>query len=55
MKQKKNKSTEKKKPEKKSETIPYHRKPADLSLEAWQVALRKQFVTDKSFGIKKFL
>ena len=41
------------KKEKKSETIPYHRKPSDLSLEEWQVALRKQFVTDKSFVVKK--
>jgi len=43
------KATNKKKPE----TIPYHRKPSDLSLKAWQVALRKQFVTDKNFVIKK--
>ncbi|MEI7725531.1 MAG: DEAD/DEAH box helicase [Bacteroidota bacterium] len=53
MQQKKSKTTEKKKPEKKTETVPYHRKPTNLSLEAWQVALRKQFVSDKSFGIKK--
>ncbi len=50
---KKNKPAGKKKPEKKPETVPYHHKPTDLSLEAWQVALRKQFVTGKSFGIKK--
>ena len=41
-------------PEKNPETVPYHRKPSGLSLEAWQIALRKQFVTGKNFGIKKF-
>jgi len=45
--------TVKKKTEKNPETVPYHRKPTDLSLEAWQVALRKQFVTGKNFAIKK--
>ena len=35
------------------ETVPYHRKPTELSLEAWQIALRKQFVTGKTFDIKK--
>ena len=34
-------------------TIPYHRKPHNMSLEAWQIALRKQFVTDKPFAIKR--
>lgn len=43
-----------KKNAKNPETIPYHRKPADLSLEAWQIALRKQFVTGKNFVIRKF-
>lgn len=33
--------------------IPYHRKPQDMSLEAWQIALRKQFVIDKHFVIKR--
>ncbi|MCK9422761.1 MAG: DEAD/DEAH box helicase [Bacteroidales bacterium] len=35
------------------ETIPYHRKPTEMSFETWQVALRKQFVTGKNFDIKK--
>ncbi|MEI7981963.1 MAG: SNF2-related protein, partial [Bacteroidota bacterium] len=43
----------KKKPVKNPDTVPYHRKPTDLSLEEWQIALRKQFVAVKSFGIKK--
>ncbi len=43
-----------KKNAKNPETIPYHRKPTDLSLEAWQIALRKQFVTGKNFVIRKF-
>ena len=42
-----------KKKEKKPETVPYHRKPKDLSLQEWQIALRKQFVTGKIFEIKK--
>jgi len=41
------------KAKKNPETIPYHRKPVNLSLEDWQIALRKQFVTDKFFSIKK--
>ncbi|MCX6268958.1 MAG: DEAD/DEAH box helicase [Bacteroidetes bacterium] len=39
--------------EKKTETVSYHRQPADLSIEAWQIALRKQFVAGKNFDIKK--
>ena len=54
MPQKKSKPVKKKKAvEKKPEAIPYHRKPANLTLENWQIALRKQFVAGKSFGIKK--
>ncbi len=33
--------------------VPYHRKPENLSLEAWQKALRTQFVADKYFRITK--
>jgi len=32
--------------------VPYNRKPQELSLEEWQVALRKQFVETRSFGIE---
>ncbi len=53
MQQKKAKAIGKKTNEKNPETVPYHRKPTDLSLEAWQIALRKQFVTIKNFDIKK--
>jgi|GEM_PF-6082410 len=44
-----------KKTVKNPETVPYHRKPAELSLEKWQIALRKQFVTVKNFSIKKLV
>ena len=53
MKAKKRIPAVKKVKEKQPETIPYHRKPADLSLRAWQVALRKQFVLGKSFTVRK--
>ncbi len=54
MPQKKTKPVKKKKVAiKKPEAIPYHHKPANLTLEAWQIALRKQFVAGKFFGIKK--
>ncbi|MBK9013460.1 MAG: DEAD/DEAH box helicase family protein [Saprospiraceae bacterium] len=33
----------------KEKKIPYHRQPDDLSLERWQVALRKQFGKDSTF------
>lgn len=32
--------------------IPYHRKPENLSLDEWQVALRKQFAETQQFGIE---
>ena len=39
---------------KKSQTvIPYHYKPAWLSLEEWQIALRRQFIENRTFGIEK--
>ncbi len=37
----------------KTTKIPYHRKPQELSLEAWQVGLRKQFAETREFGIEK--
>jgi len=43
----------KKKAEKNPDAVPYHRKPTGLSLEDWQIALRKQFVAGKDFAIKK--
>jgi len=33
--------------------VPYHYKPTDLDIADWQMALRKQFVKDKIFGIEK--
>ena len=39
--------------DKSPETVSYNRKPIDLSLEDWQIALRKQFVTGKYFDVKK--
>ncbi len=40
-------------PQDKTMKIPYHRKPRELSLEEWQVGLRKQFAETKEFGIEK--
>jgi len=34
-------------------SIPYHYRPDHLDLESWQIALRKQFVLDKTFRITK--
>lgn len=34
------------------EKVPYSRKPSDLSLEEWQIQLRKQFAEDQHFKIK---
>ncbi|MDR3220260.1 MAG: DEAD/DEAH box helicase [Dysgonamonadaceae bacterium] len=47
------KKSTKKTSKKPQSAIPYHYKPERLSLEAWQIALRKQFVENKSFGIEK--
>ncbi|MBN1200188.1 MAG: DEAD/DEAH box helicase [Bacteroidales bacterium] len=38
---------------KEAKTIPYHHRPENLPLEAWQIGLRKQFVQDRVFGITK--
>ncbi|MDR2118970.1 MAG: DEAD/DEAH box helicase [Tannerellaceae bacterium] len=51
-------STEKKKPGKKgakaaAPAVPYHYKPEDMSTEAWQKALRKQFAENRLFEIEK--
>lgn len=37
---------------KKRPAVPYHRKPLELSLEAWQMALRRQFVENHPFKIE---
>ncbi|MEK6476253.1 DEAD/DEAH box helicase [Catalinimonas sp. 4WD22] len=42
----------KKKSTKKSK-VPYHKKPDNMGLEAWQIALRKQFGNDSTFEIEK--
>ena len=34
------------------QAVPYHRKPLELSLEAWQMALRRQFAETHSFAIE---
>lgn len=39
--------------QKKEKTVSYYKKPDNMSLEEWQVALRRQFVVDKTFGIEK--
>lgn len=33
--------------------IPYHRKPSNLSLEEWQVALRSQFAKEQNYRLTK--
>jgi superfamily II DNA or RNA helicase len=37
---------------KKKPIIPYHRKPENMSLDQWQVALRKQFAEQQVFNIE---
>lgn len=37
---------------KKKPAVPYQRKPLELSLEAWQMALRRQFAENHPFGIE---
>jgi SNF2 family DNA or RNA helicase len=32
--------------------VPYHFKPADMSVEEWQVALRRQFAEKQNFSVK---
>ncbi|MDX1911851.1 MAG: DEAD/DEAH box helicase [Saprospiraceae bacterium] len=38
---------------KKEEKIPYHRKPEKMSMEQWQLALRKEFIKENDFIIQK--
>jgi superfamily II DNA or RNA helicase len=47
----KSKSAKKKKVEV-SKKIPYYRKPENLTLDQWQIGLRKQFGQDNEFAIK---
>jgi len=50
----KTKTTRKtKKKSSKKNRVPYHRKPDNMSVEEWQIALRRQFGNDSSFEIKK--
>lgn len=39
--------------QKKEKQVSYYKQPDNMSLEEWQVALRRQFVADKTFGIEK--
>ncbi len=41
------------KSEKKKNTIPYHKKPDNMSLDDWQIGLRRQFATLQEFKINK--
>lgn len=34
-------------------SVSYHKKPEDLSVDSWQLALRRQIAADQSFEIKK--
>lgn len=47
---KQQKKTGTKKPKKE---VSYHRRPEDMGMEQWQIALRKQFVHDNDFSIEK--
>lgn len=47
------KLTKSKNSQKQPDSVPFHRKPGNLSLEHWQIALRKQFVQGRNFGIRK--
>lgn len=47
------KSTKLKPIAKESKNVSYYKQPAGMSLENWQIALRRQFVTDKTFAIQK--
>lgn len=38
---------------KKEKGVSYYKQPEGMSLEDWQIALRRQFVVDKTFGIEK--
>ena len=40
------KTTEKKK------KVPYYRKPADMTVEEWQIALRRQYIDKQEFGVQ---
>lgn len=40
--------------EEKQKKVSYHRKPDDMSIEEWQIALRRQFVEKSSFLIEYF-
>ena len=40
------------KKEKKEKAIPYHRQPADMTLDEWQAALRKQFAAVQDFKVE---
>jgi SNF2 family DNA or RNA helicase len=51
-----NKNQDKKKvksPKQKKQEVPYHKKPAHLSVDKWQRALRKQFAIQNPFEIEK--
>lgn len=46
------KSRTKSKTKKKKPVISYHRRPDDLTLDQWQIALRKQFAANNTFEIR---
>lgn len=47
------KDSKKNKKKKKEETVSFHRKPEKMSVEQWQIELRRQFVAENSFVIEK--
>ncbi|MGC3976965.1 MAG: SNF2-related protein [Paludibacteraceae bacterium] len=47
------KSTKLRPVKKEKKGVSYYKQPGGMSLEQWQIALRRQFVVDKPFGIEK--
>ncbi len=39
--------------QKEKKGVSYYKRPDGMSLEQWQISLRKQFVVDKTFGVEK--
>ncbi|MBN1560791.1 hypothetical protein JW998_11110 [candidate division KSB1 bacterium] len=39
-------------PNQKKKPVPYYRKPDDMSVEEWQIALRRQFAEKQNFAVQ---
>ena len=47
------KQAKSKKKKKKAEKVSYHRRPENMTLDLWQLGLRKQFGEENTFGVSK--